>query len=73
LLESLFLGLPKRTIQREAFRELVLHLCRQALPPPAGIAHTWAWACSTLPVSGAPPCGKWVRGGAPATMPTASC
>ncbi len=29
LLEALFLGLPKRTIQREAFRELVLHLCRQ--------------------------------------------
>jgi hypothetical protein len=28
-IERLFLGLPKRTIQRDAFKELVLHLCAQ--------------------------------------------
>jgi hypothetical protein len=28
-IERLFLGLPKRTAQRDAFKELVLHLCRQ--------------------------------------------
>ncbi len=27
--ERLFLGLPKRTVQRDAFRQLVLHLCGQ--------------------------------------------
>jgi hypothetical protein len=28
-IERLFLGLPKRTVQRDAFKELVLHLCGQ--------------------------------------------
>ncbi len=28
-IEGLFLGLPKRTMQRDAFKELVLHLCGQ--------------------------------------------
>ena len=28
-IEQLFLGLPKRTVQRDAFKELVLHLCGQ--------------------------------------------